>query len=167
MLWKCFRVWCCCSSQIPDNNSMNVNGLPVGHDVLCFFPPFVWVCFVYVCGSVIYYSSCHFCNQNWHLWFVDIICEFSGHLPLQCFDMNKIQRISNKKKEIKTNCNIVALLNSFLGMNPPHWQTRVATPPPFFFCPISTTFSSSDGQCWGCVEVEWTDGCLHYNCTQF
>lgn len=40
------------------------------------FSPFL-ECVLFVCGSAVYYSSCQFCNQNWRLWFVDIIAVFS------------------------------------------------------------------------------------------
>lgn len=74
---------------------------------------------------------------------------------LDCFDATKMQLISIKKR---TNYSTIALLNIFLGLNLSLWKTGVATPLVFFcffFLPISTTFSSPDGQCRGCVEVEF------------
>lgn len=103
-------------------------------------------CVVHVWGCVVYYSSCKFSNQNWYYWYVDIITGFSVFSASTSLMRPSYNWSASKKGPI---ISTVALLNIFLGMNLS--QKNRGSNSPSFFLPISTTFSSSDGQCQGCV----------------
>lgn len=129
---------CRFSGHTPGMDVMNANAPLSEQDDLWFiFVPFWTMSWLFLLS----YTSCQFCNQTCHFWFVPIIIAFSvqSHSCCALIWPRCLHRASKKQEDQWWHRSLVEYIYSSV----------------WFFLPISPAFPSSDGQCQDCVEVEF------------